>query len=351
MSARGIGPAGIGRHAAAVCAIVALFAAALFAASGWAPKGVTVVVDGKARTSMTAATTVGEVLASHGLAVEAGDLVTPRPDAAIRDGMTIVLRRPKPVTVTVGDRAVALRVVGDTVADALVAAGSTPGDALLVTPDVSTLLAPGMRIVARSRWNVRRVEPYPVAFHTLVKEDPSLPDGSRTVIQEGRTGRGERVYSVHIEEGRPVTRSLKSDSVVLAPRERIIAVGTDSAPHYIGSYTRSPLRFASYMPTAPAQVSPPPARGDRLEMLVTAYSAGHGSGDYAYSGLLCRQGVIAVDPDVVPLGTRLYVPGYGFGLAADTGGAIKGRHIDICFDHESQCEDWGQRTLTVTIIR
>ncbi|MFP9075894.1 3D domain-containing protein, partial [Enterococcus faecalis] len=59
---------------------------------------------------------------------------------------------------------------------------------------------------------------------------------------------------------------------------------------------------------------------------------------------------VAVDPSVIPLGTRLYVEGYGEAIASDTGGAIKGNIIDVQFPTNAQCEQWGRRTVQVPIL-
>lgn len=73
------------------------------------------------------------------------------------------------------------------------------------------------------------------------------------------------------------------------------------------------------------------------------------------SGLQCvrkPEGIstIAVDPNVIPLGTYMYIDGYGYAVAADTGGAIKGNKIDIYYDYEQECCDWGVRNVKVTIL-
>jgi len=60
-------------------------------------------------------------------------------------------------------------------------------------------------------------------------------------------------------------------------------------------------------------------------------------------------GIVAVDPRVIPLGTRLYIPGYGEGVAADTGGAIIGNRIDLWMPTSTQAFAWGRRTVTITI--
>ena len=66
-------------------------------------------------------------------------------------------------------------------------------------------------------------------------------------------------------------------------------------------------------------------------------------------GVPVRKGVVAVDPAVIPLGTRLHVPGYGPALAADIGTAIKGRIIDLWFPSTAAARSWGRRTVTITV--
>ena len=68
-------------------------------------------------------------------------------------------------------------------------------------------------------------------------------------------------------------------------------------------------------------------------------------------GVPVRRGVVAVDPELIPLGTKLHVPGYGPGLAADVGHAIKGRIIDLWFPSTARARAWGRRTVTITIYR
>ncbi|HXF97341.1 MAG TPA: 3D domain-containing protein [Gaiellaceae bacterium] len=67
-------------------------------------------------------------------------------------------------------------------------------------------------------------------------------------------------------------------------------------------------------------------------------------------GIPCRKGVVAVDPRVIPLGTRLYVPGYGRAIAADVGTAIKGRIIDLWMPSTAAARAWGRRTVTITVF-
>jgi len=85
----------------------------------------------------------------------------------------------------------------------------------------------------------------------------------------------------------------------------------------------------------------------RLKVDAVAY---HLPGNTAL-GVPVRKGIVAVDPKLIPLGTRLHVPGYGPGLAADVGTAIKGRIIDLWMPSTAAARKWGRRTVTITVYR
>lgn len=89
-----------------------------------------------------------------------------------------------------------------------------------------------------------------------------------------------------------------------------------------------------------------------MTMEATAYlpSDGGGSGITA-TGIPATYGVAAVDPAVIPLGSRLYIPGYGEAIAADTGGAIYGYRIDLCMESYSEAMNFGRRDVTVYVLR
>jgi len=70
----------------------------------------------------------------------------------------------------------------------------------------------------------------------------------------------------------------------------------------------------------------------------------------SYIGLPLARGIVATDPNVIPMGTRLYVEGYGEAIAADQGNAIKGNRIDLFFDSRQEALNWGMRTIKVTIL-
>jgi 3D (Asp-Asp-Asp) domain-containing protein/peptidoglycan hydrolase CwlO-like protein len=95
---------------------------------------------------------------------------------------------------------------------------------------------------------------------------------------------------------------------------------------------------------SPVQV-PPPTGGRVLVVTSTGYSLpGHTA-----TGLPVGWGVVAVDPSVIPLGTKLTIPGYGEGVAADVGSGVSGRDIDLWFPTLAQARAWGRRTVSITL--
>ena len=83
-------------------------------------------------------------------------------------------------------------------------------------------------------------------------------------------------------------------------------------------------------------------------MVATAYTAGcPGCSGYTATGYRAGHGIVAVDPRVIPLGTKLYIPGYGFAIAGDTGGAIVGDRIDLGFDSLDDAVAFGRRSVKV----
>lgn len=215
-----------------------------------------------------------------------------------------------------------------TVGATLKEAGVTLGDRDRVQPGLNVKIGPGMRIkVARIEDKVI-YKKETVPFKTVVKFNPEIT--GRRIVQEGQAGEKEIQYVYRYKDGMKVAQSIIGANVTKQPVTRIVAV---SHPTMLASRDGTYVRH--------------------FRMVATAYApfhcGGSASGNCAL-GYRATKGVAAVDPRIIPLGTKIYVEGYGVAIAADTGGAIKGNRIDLCFDGYSEAINYGRRTVIVWIL-
>lgn len=159
----------------------------------------------------------------------------------------------------------------------------------------------------------------------------------------GRLRTGERLTTQRIAALEAQARAAEAASTVATVKAEALKSLSALGPASAAQAPATPS--APAVPAAPAPIQPASGSGKQLTVVATAYSLHGGTA----SGLSTSPGVVAVDPTVIPLGTRLYIPGYGPGIAADTGTAIKGLRIDLWFPTLSQADNWGRRTVTITV--
>jgi 3D (Asp-Asp-Asp) domain-containing protein len=288
---------------------------------------------------------VAALLADAGVKAGREDLVFPALDTRIVPGLSVVVRHATPVTVLLGGSEHRVNVVGQTVADALVAAGVDPERASGVAPGLDTPLKSGMRIVAPDCFTRVSAEDSLIPFAVSERRVGTLPPGVRRVVREGVAGTRVNIFRAVVTAGIEGSATLAAQRVIKEPVAEIVEVGTGD-----GSTLRQ-LEVAGVSQRAMARMVSAP-KGRTMRVVATGYSGiepGAG-GIGTASGRRAERGVIAVDPNVIPLGTRLYVPGYGYGVAGDTGSMINGRHVDLCFDSMAGIKSWGKRTVTITLL-
>ena len=134
-------------------------------------------------------------------------------------------------------------------------------------------------------------------------------------------------------------KSVVACLIVLIPL-LIINAASVEAPTVVQPAGTDILEYRTYE-------SPPTQQPITYTMIATAYTH---TGYRTATGTWPSRGTIAVDPTIIPLGTRLYVEGYGEGIAEDTGGAIQGHIIDLYMESEDECWAWGRRQVEVRII-
>ncbi|MCX7853339.1 MAG: ubiquitin-like domain-containing protein [Caldilineales bacterium] len=281
------------------------------------------VVDGKALpiTLYTTATTVSEALAQAEIAVYEGDSVFPPLASRVRPGQRIVIRRSLPITVEVDGRRLSTRTRATTVGAALAAMDLAPVGLDRVVPPLHADLRPHTTIrLTRVREDILYEETR-VPFRTVLVPDDELLIDRQRVVHPGTEGIHRKRVRVRFEDGIEVSRVVEDDWLAVPPRDRVIAYGRKIVPQTLETpegtltYWRKMRVYANSYSPARSGTSPSAPWYGRTRI-----------------GLPLRKGLVAVDPAVIPMGQRMYVPGYGLAMAADTGGGVRGRHIDLGYE-------------------
>ena len=348
------------------------------------------IIDGETFFEVeTTGYTVMDALAVADITVDDDDILSMQPQEPIKDGDTITVTRTKTLYLTTSGKTFEILTTEDTVGDALFADGFLVGKYDEVIPHVDTPVKDGMTVfVTRVYVELLEVtEEIPYAEKTV--ENHQKPIGHKAVIQAGKKGEVLRTFKKISKEGAGVTATLIGETVIAEAVDEIVEVGTKktaTAPNgasYIppdGSMTLISGKTAdgiphSAMPAMKQNNSKTIISGNtaitaygtftfskRIECKATAYEGSAASnGQWAGQTATGRKpvyGVVAVDPRVIPLNSKLYIESadggvswiYGFSVAGDTGGAIKGNRVDLCYHTLDQCYYFGRRDCIVYVL-
>jgi uncharacterized protein YabE (DUF348 family) len=279
--------------------------------------------DGSRRVILTTAPTVGAALREAGFSLHPADRLIPGPETMLNGGLQVSLFRARPITVEADGRVQVVHTTARTVRDLLWELGLTLHGQDRVIPEEGAALQGGETVrVIRVREDFE-IEESPIPFRTVWEPDPNLELDTWVQKAPGRNGLLQRRIRVRYENGQAVAREVVDETVVRPPEPRVWVYGTKIVVRTLET------------PEGPVEY------WRRIRMLATSYSAStagvHPSAPYfgrTRTGLPMQRGIVAVDPRVIRLGWQVYVPGYGIGLAADTGGGIIGRRIDLGYNDE-----------------
>lgn len=269
-------------------------------------------------------TTVGRALYEAGIALYLGDEVSPPLQTPISAGLEVVIRRSLFVSVQVDGQTIHTRTFGGTVGELLGELGVALIGQDYVVPGLSEQLNPDTTVHVVRVLEEILTEQEPIAYETAWQPDPALEIDGRRVAQAGAPGVLQRRIRVRYEDGDEVSRVVEDEWVAQEPTTHIIAYGTQIVVRQFDT-ADGPIEYWR-----------------KLRVLATSYTSAtsgkaidHPTYGITAVGWEMRKGIVAVDPRVINLFQQLYVPGYGFGVAADTGGAIKGRRIDLGYDENN----------------
>lgn len=269
----------------------------------------------------TTASTVGEALLQAGHVVYLADRIDPAPGTMVQAGMKITIQRAKPVTVWVDGRAVRTRTHSSTVADLLAELNIILLENDYTKPDLNEPIAHNIEVRVVRVARELQVRQDPIAFETRWEASPDIEIDTEALGQEGEPGVREQRDLVIFEDGLEVRRERVADFTARAVNNKIYNFGTkivvrtlDTPSGPVHNWRKIRVRATSYSASTAG---------------VSRSKAWYG---IARCGQTMRRGIVAVDPRIIPLGTNVFVEGYGMGFACDTGSAILGKRIDLGYN-------------------
>lgn len=181
---------------------------------------------------------------------------------------------------------------------------------------------------------VRETRTIKIDPRSVIQMSHDVSPGLTQLAHSGTPGLLQRTYDVTYKAGKPIHFKLVSEKVVKAVVNRVLLAGIRTR-----EARALPSRYGMY------------TRVRELDMVATGYSPYEGSGSgRCATGMRAGYGVVAVDPRVIPLGSRLYIEGYGYAIAGDTGGAIRRNRIDLGMNSYRQANRVGRRVVHVYVL-
>lgn len=333
----------------------------------------------------TYATDPAEVLDEAGLELGKDDTYITQSGLGISE---ITVQRKQMVTVIYGNKTLKVSSYGETVESLLSRMKLIPTSKDVVSVPMDTATYDGMVLTISRAIEMEETYTTLIPHDTVYCYDASLEDGEEVVLTPGVDGQLLCSATVHYVDGKEVNRTIHSQAVTRQPVDEVVAIGTyveqaEPLPMPTEPIPTEPIPTEP-IPTEPAPTEPKPTEPEvpeqpesgmpvisdgiittpsgevltytqKLDVVATAYSC-NGEPGYTFSGTPARVGAIAVDPSVIPLGTRMYIVSndgeyiYGIATAEDTGGSIKGYKIDLYFNTFDECWIFGVRDCTVYIL-
>lgn len=286
---------------------------------------------------------VSEFLDENNVTIGTFDRVSMLMEDELYDGARLVIRKGRNFILNIDGRVEIITTTKKTIREAFEEAGVSLGEADRVEPALDTFVTEDMNVNVYRVSSSEVVVDKEIAFSRKEVSDSSLAKGKTRIKTRGVNGLKRTTYLVTTENGVEINREIISETIVKEPVTQVVAVGTkvvsSGAKKTVVTNAGKTLNYSK-----------------KLTVTATAYTAPKGK--KTASGRVAQYGVIAVDPKVIPYGTKLYVEStddgkswsYGYCVAGDTGGAIKGNKIDLFYNTKSQCLQFGRRSAIVYVL-
>lgn len=229
----------------------------------------------------------------------------------------------------------------------------------IINVELNNKLSDGLKIevIDVTEETIKEIKKVP--FEVNIVEDEDLLKGNTEVSTEGQAGKNELVYKVTYHNGKKVEKKFIEELAVTEPVDKIVKKGTKievkeevKVATSRGENIRKNSSLRQNNNTSKSSSNAPrnnqsSTNGRNMKVVATAYT-GHST---TSTGKTPKWGTIAVDPSVIPYGTKVYIPQFGKTfIAEDCGSAIKGNKIDIYMNDEGSVDNWGRKTIDIYIV-
>ncbi|NLS44384.1 MAG: DUF348 domain-containing protein [Firmicutes bacterium] len=302
-----------------------------------APREIRIIVDDEVIAVRTSAFRVGEILRQAGIELQDGDKVTPATSQWVQGKLPISVTRAIPVELKVDGLEVSLRSTGPSVKHVLAESGVLLRPEDKVNPGMDAGLTPGMSIKVTRVSSEVMVKKVRIPYRIEERSDTGMDRGEIQEVRRGIEGLCEQKLRVTYEDGKVINETVLSSKVLREPVSKVIKVGVRNPIRTLHT-SRGAFRYREVKTMTATAYEPGPV------------SCGKWADGYTAIGLKAVPGIVAVDPKVIPLRTKLYIEGYGPAIAGDVGGAIKGDRIDLLFETLEEALRYGKRKVKVYIL-
>ena len=305
---------------------------------------VTIADTGRAPVQIkTEDTNVGKILSKQGIVLNQGDEINYALSDEVSDDAVIKIYRSCTVFVTYMGETKTVSTAKTKVSDVLSELGITPDENDEVEPAPDTTVSEGLsiRVVMYDHHTVTVQEE--IAYQTQERENANLAAGERRTVQTGQNGVVEYEYDISYQDGKEIARDQVRETRLSDPVDEIVEYGPESVWQLGAIPASRPSKYKSVQ-----------------RFHATAYDASPAdNGIWAgktSTGMPLVYGVIAVDPRVIPYGTKMYIESvdgqyvYGYAIAGDCGGAIKGNRVDLFFPNRGTCNQFGRRDVNIYFL-
>lgn len=314
-------------------------------------KPVTIIVDGIEMPTYTFKNTVEDILEENNIVLKDGSYVSPSKFSKISGLEKIVLINPVPVIFYRGtDAPYEVMTTSDNVMDFLKEQGIDIDGNDIVIPSIDTEIVPDLEIQVKYVDLDIREQSFEIDYEVIIKYNDNFYEDEEKVIQDGKKGLRLVKNEITYENGVEINNKIVYDNVEVNPVEKIIERGTKKR-EIIGN-TQNAQNYIDFAYKSGKKISflgKEYLVSKTLSVEATAfYNSGSNGNHTTATGNPTVYNpfgwsTIAVDPNVIPLNTKIYVEGYGFGIAHDTGGLIKGNIIDVFMPNKSLTYKWGRK--------